>query len=249
VTLCSRSSRAGVTRTTVVVCLLMVIVVVAIALPFVLRVIDAQNRTQTVCRLKQLSIGVQDAASENEGAMPPSLGTYREKEGTFFYHMLPYIEQDAVWRQEDTGKPIMTFRTDLDPSHPKGKPWTSFASNSVVFGVNPDEPARIKLAFGQKGTSNTIIALTRYAVAGGKVHAWADTSEGATYLDGSSSEIEFGVSSEKARNDTAHAMSKDGGAMVGLGDGSSRAVSRNVSVETFRWACDPKAKMPPPSDW
>jgi hypothetical protein len=66
---------------------------------------------------------------------------------------------------------LAVSRSPLDPSNAAGKPWTNFASNSAVFGVRPASSRLRDHAFSPKASSNTIIILTRDAVAGGQVHA------------------------------------------------------------------------------
>jgi hypothetical protein len=210
---------------------------------------DQAEKYGTADKLRRLGTALLYAGDEHDRNLPPSSGTYEGKDGTLFFHILPFLQAEDVWKQNRTEAFIDSFSSLADRSFPEGRPWTSYASNSAVFGVRPEALARVPQLFGEKGSSNTITLMTRYAVASGNIHAWADTSQDATYLDGPNTQIEFNVTYEKAANDTAHAMPAGVNCYVSLADGSSTIVSNRVSPATFRWACDPRGKGPPPSDW
>jgi hypothetical protein len=241
-------SQTGLSRWAVVVIVLVLVILVGLAIPGVSKVREAAARTQDTNNLKQMAIGVQDLASGLDSQLPPSVGRFQGKDGTFFFHIQPYIEADNIWKNNRTQVRILTYYSACDSSIQEGRPWTSFASNVAVFGERPETFTRLPLDFGEKGTAQTIIVLPRFAVASGIVHAWGDTSDNATYLEGPITFIEHGVPPTQARNDTVHAMSSSG-AQVALADGSARTISPQVRVETFRWACNPKGDRRPPSDW
>jgi hypothetical protein len=247
------SSRPAWTWVELAVCLFAVLVAAGILIPALFETRSRSHgpggtRTQSTNNLKQFGIATQDCASALDGLIPPAVGNFSGKDGTFFFHILPYIEHENLWKAYNMQGVVRTYYNPLDLSHPGNKPWTSYAVNSAVFGVWPKDPARFPNVFGLKGSSQTIIVMERFAVAGGDVHAWADLTEGATYLDGPATFVEIGVKPEQARNDTAHAMTPSG-CQVALADGSTRTISANISRETFRWVCDPKAEPAPPSDW
>jgi hypothetical protein len=222
----------------------------ALAVPVCRKARDIQDAGRTHMNLLRMSLAVHDFASVHERALPPSVGTVAGRDGTFFFHILPHIEQDAVWHRGDTGAFVGDFYSSVDPSNELGKPWTSFASNAAVFGVSPEEPALLGRTWEGRDAHSVIILLSRFAVAGGNVHAWADTASGATYLDGPTSSVQFMVfSSGNASNQAAQAFGSGKYCQVGLADGSARSITREMSLETFRWACDPKGPIHPPSDW
>jgi hypothetical protein len=236
-------------------------VALAIVIPLLPRALKEAHDRRSVHNVLQMTLGNVDCADVNDNAMPPSAGFFQGKNGTWFFHILPHVEQDNVWRSVPTGGTskglaiaVKTFQSPDDESFPEKGACTSYATNSALFRVVDGQPvgldkfARWPACFGVKGKSNTIILMTRFAVAGGNTHAWGDTSPNATYLDGTTASIEFDVTPDKARNDTAHSLGVKS-LLVGLGDGSTRTLDSKMSPETFQWACDPKGKMPPPTDW
>jgi len=90
--------------------LLVVIAIIAILIgllvPAVRKVREAANRIQCGNNLKQLSLAIVGAADNNDHKLPPSIGNYPSlrppvagnSDGGVFFHILPYIEQDALFR-------------------------------------------------------------------------------------------------------------------------------------------------------
>jgi prepilin-type N-terminal cleavage/methylation domain-containing protein len=89
--------------------LLVVIAIIAILIgllvPAVQKVREAANRIQCGNNLKQISLAIVNAADTNDHKLPPSIGNYPSvipvqgnSDGGTFFHILPYIEQDALWR-------------------------------------------------------------------------------------------------------------------------------------------------------
>ncbi len=239
--------RRGFTLLQLLVVLAVLLLLLGLLLPAVQKVREAAARAQSVNNLKQIALAMHNAATVYDGALPPSVGKFAGQDGTYFFHILPYIEQDNVYRTKAVNTVIKTYLAPADPTQAGNQPLTSYASNSAVFGVNPQKLARLPGSF-PKGTSNTIVFMERYAIAGNKAHAWADTGELATYLDGTKGIIEFNVPPQKASNTAAQAFAS-AGCNVGIGDGSVRVLSPAIKLGTFRWACDPKSEAPAPADW
>ena len=89
--------------------LLVVIAIIAILIgllvPAVQKVREAAARTQCVNNLKQLALATIHAADVNSGKLPPSIGLYPgssqsdgNSNGGLFLHILPYIEQDNLFK-------------------------------------------------------------------------------------------------------------------------------------------------------
>jgi prepilin-type N-terminal cleavage/methylation domain-containing protein len=198
--------------------LLVVIAIIAILIgllvPAVQKVRQAAARIQSANNLKQLVLATHNCADTHAGTLPPAVGCYPTGNppgwpattpssfGTQFYFLLPYIEQDNVFKTT-TGNSwqsyavIKTFQAPGDPSLPaNGQTWggrggASYAANWYVFrgGWNEDWqvggvnrfPASI-----QDGTSNTIFFAERYAVCGtGSAsagtyaeHIWGEDGQG-----------------------------------------------------------------------
>jgi type II secretory pathway pseudopilin PulG len=243
------SSRRGFTLFQLLVVLGVLFLLAGILLARLQRAREAAERSVSTGHLKQMCIAMHVCAAAHDSAMPPSAGKFAGKGGSFFFHICPYIEQDNVWQNNATDVILKLYIAPLDPSNQGAfKPWTSYASNAAVFGVNPEKPAKLPARFGTKGTSRTVILMERYAVASTKIHAWADPGELATYLDGPKSLVEVGLRPQNASNTAAHAFTR-AGCQVGLGDAAIRTISPEMKLATFRWACDPDEKLPPPTDW
>jgi prepilin-type N-terminal cleavage/methylation domain-containing protein len=180
--------------------LLVVIAIIAILIgllvPAVQKVREAAGRTQCQNNLRQIGIAVHDCCDTYHGAMPPQYGDYGGAFGPILYHLLPYIEQDPLYKGSNGSvynngthlNAIKTFLCPSDPSCPTtglldpNNPWgiSCYGSNYQVFG-NPESgdngndmagghrfPARF-----QDGTSNTILFAEKYAICGGFASLWA----------------------------------------------------------------------------
>ncbi len=245
-------------------------------------------RQQSRNNLKNMCLAMHGCASRNNGAIPPSIGVYPEGStinATIFFHMLPDIEQDNVYKtymDKPTKVPetltIKTYLCPFDPSCVKeNTALTSYASNANIFGIGEkDTLVRYPSAFNQRGTSNTILFMERYAKTGTKSsHYWYDTGATRTYVyppakgdDPWTSIVnpQFGVTFDSTDpaviDDTAHSftgMTLD----VGLGDGSARSVTPAITktfkvdkIDTdpsvWQWACAIRGKLgiaPTPNGW
>jgi prepilin-type N-terminal cleavage/methylation domain-containing protein len=190
--------------------LLVVIAIIAILigllLPAVQKVREAANRTTSQNNLKQMALAAVDCADTYQGKLPsccgdyPSTGPYGGWSangstwynqgstpapfGTQFYMILPFMEQDNVYKNTSGNSytsqaHIKTFIAPGDPSAPSdgsggpnwGRGGSSYAANWHVFRGGWDEdwqkagvmrfPASI-----QDGTSNTIFFMERYVICG-----------------------------------------------------------------------------------
>jgi len=236
--------------------LLVVIAIIAILigllLPAVQKVREAAARTQSSNNLKQMGLAIHNAASAFDSQMPPSNGTYNGNAGSWFYHILPYIEADAVYKNNSTGSLIKIYRAPADPTWGTGLSsgglgMCSYASNFNCWGVSG-----ISILGITDGTSNTVAAMEHYAdtsLSGGGPHAWSDgsTSSG-TAVDGTLGAPQVRPPTTTADQTFAQGMSAAGTQVV-LCDGSVRTVTISVSAQTWSWACTPNDGNPLPSDW
>jgi prepilin-type N-terminal cleavage/methylation domain-containing protein len=162
--------------------LLVVIAIIAILigllLPAVQKVREAAARTQSMNNLHQLAIASHNC-NDVFGKLPPTQGCFPSSAngtnwstsdrpsrfGTVMYFLLPYVEQDAIYKSPEisggpgdpNGKPphqsnswwshdvVKTYQAPGDPSLPAGgKTWggrgaTSYAANWHVFRGGWDE--------------------------------------------------------------------------------------------------------------
>src|SRR5690242_5964135 len=177
--------------------LLVVIAIIAILigllLPAVQKVRQAAARIQCGNNLHQLALAVANCADQHDGVMPPGLGLYPSRtptdfngQGGFFFHLLPYVEQDngykaslgtdgrnnnkktyTAWNQQNLT--VKTYYCPSDPTRDTGwaKSTTSYAFNGNIFGVSYPWGWGMGTqrfpAFITDGTSNTIF-ITEKAV-------------------------------------------------------------------------------------
>jgi prepilin-type N-terminal cleavage/methylation domain-containing protein len=185
--------------------LLVVIAIIAILIgllvPAVQKVREAAARMQSSNNLKQMILGLHNMNDTNhvlplpEGAYPRAgagVGPSTPMVGTVQYFLLPYIEQDNVYKQMAINHPdswwcgysIKTYVNPGDPSPDKPEPDTgnprwgdSYATNERVFapgmnitpafrsGTTPNPIASIPATF-QDGTSNIIMMAEKYMECG-----------------------------------------------------------------------------------
>jgi len=164
------SHRKGFTLIELLVVIAIIAVLIGLLLPAVQKVREAAARTQSTNNLKQMGLSMHNFAANFDGALPPSFGPFptgSTTNGTLFFHMLPYIEQDNVYKSNALTTPIKTFVAPLDPTNPGTSDLTSYASNAAVFGVPSTATGgasiRYPSAFNTKGTTNTILFMERYA--------------------------------------------------------------------------------------
>jgi prepilin-type N-terminal cleavage/methylation domain-containing protein len=269
--------------------LLVVIAIIAILigllLPAVQKVREAAARTQSMNNLKQMSLALHNMQS-SEGKLPPTVGWFPgtdavnwgsnqwnapSNHGTLQYFLLPYIEQDNVfksvgWASWQSNAVVKTYVAPGDPTLPSdnltwsGRGATSYASNWFVFGDNNPQ-ASIPKTF-RDGTSNTIVFAERMCVCGvdpatnsqGQ-HIWAEDGQGAgpsanSYGPSVATSALFQVNPIDANCNPYYYQSFNAAAItVGLGDGSVRTVSSGISATTWANALTPADGNVLGSDW
>jgi len=181
--------------------LLVVIAIIAILIgllvPAVQKVRQAAARAQSQNNLKQMGVATANCADTNQGKLPPTVGCYPtdtngqpwggytpNRFGTQFFFLLPYLEQDNVFKtcpqnnSYQSQAHIKTFVAPGDPTVPGdgstpqwGRGASSYAANWHVFRGGWDEdwqrggvmrfPASIT-----DGTTNTIFFAERYVICG-----------------------------------------------------------------------------------
>jgi len=194
--------------------LLVVIAIIAILIgllvPAVQKVREAAARTQCTNNQKQLGLAVHNC-HDSQKKLPPLVEGYPGRwvapydgkaYGNALFHLLPYIEQDNVFKATFNGTyyyvhnapntqwqtKMATYMCPSDPSMDADgnstgvAPWkgSSYGSNAQVFGtVNSAGgltdwfgAARIPATF-QDGTSNTIVFAEKYSRCGSAGSLWA----------------------------------------------------------------------------
>lgn len=157
-------------------------VLIALLLPAVQKVREAAAMTEARNNLKQLGLATH-AAHDAHKRTPMVYGRYGGQDGTVFFHLLPYLEQQNLHKQgqnaaRQVALPVLRHPSDLTytpdglfsltsandiPSWATGSTnWglSSFAANWQFFGDDG-----IKFTDVKDGTYTTIMFNEKYAVA------------------------------------------------------------------------------------
>lgn len=201
------SNRRGFTLIEMLVVIAIISVLVGLLLPAIQRARDAAARTTSINNLKQMGLATHNSSGTYSTAMPPSWGAYPPAattgDASFFTHLLPFIEQQAIYNTAITGgygiQPnpagpvVKAYQAPADPtnapgaiSNTTGQPTTgtaggltSYYSNFFVFGNGGSSMSGTFV----DGTSNTVILVEGYAVPGAvgsqKARVWLDDLGGA----------------------------------------------------------------------
>jgi prepilin-type processing-associated H-X9-DG protein len=74
-------------------------ILIGLLLPAVQKVREAANRMKCQNNLKQIALAAHNC-NDTQGRLPPAAGTYGGAYfAPLFFHLLPYVEQDNVWKQ------------------------------------------------------------------------------------------------------------------------------------------------------
>ena len=197
--------RQGFTLIELLVVIAIIAILIGLLLPAVQKIREAANRMSCSNNLKQLSLACHNYAGTNQDMLPPintlvnpsapvpsDVNQYdRENHGGVLYALLPYLEQDNLYRQHQTNGVLMLptaaqvvarpFLCPSDPTAsrgvgPDGWAGTSYAANAILFGKGSyymTEYRRPIYGIGNipDGTSNTVGFAERYMVAEGATNA------------------------------------------------------------------------------
>jgi prepilin-type N-terminal cleavage/methylation domain-containing protein/prepilin-type processing-associated H-X9-DG protein len=184
--------RSGFTLIELLIVIAIVALLIGLLLPAVQKVREAASRIKCGNAIKQVCIAGHHA-HDTARSLPPGLGYWQGNTayGTFHFHLLPYLEHDALYRQSQYAgiyfpgnsrvyeSPIKSFVCPSDPSVAEGQAkdlvgntWgvSTYAANVQVVSkvrpdgtlITPEEHARMPSSFAD-GTSNTILLTEKYA--------------------------------------------------------------------------------------
>jgi prepilin-type processing-associated H-X9-DG protein len=273
---CARR-RPGFTLSQLLVLLALLGILLGLLFPALVKVREAAARAECQNNLKQIMLGmygihdVYNRLPPLAGPFPPPTGD----QGTCFFHVLPFVEQDNVWKESADeagihspwnngiyGKDLFVsyYRCPADRSGAADRRYqgwlatSNYAANFLVFG-DPDSYSmqgspRIPNSFPD-GLSTTIALAERYQICNGEPNAWPyDGTSAWTPAFAFTSTGRPQIKPEPTQCDPSLPQSPHGtGSNVGLADGSVRHLSPSVSARTWRAACTPAGGEPPGGDF
>ena len=196
-----RRQSDGFTLIELLVVIAIIAVLVALLLPAVQQAREAARRSQCINKVKQLCLAAHNC-HDSYGFFPPAgassngwngrvaaVGPYNNRAGSFFFHMLPYLDETALYDGAMgagggmegifNGRAVYNYiipaylcPSNRSPNSGYGNPAGSdathavshYGANYLCFG-NPrigNQEGKATIAFYQDGTSNTVFFGERY---------------------------------------------------------------------------------------
>ncbi len=158
-----RQGRGGFTLIELLVVIAIIAVLIGLLVPAVQKVRDAASRIKCANNIHQLLIAIHNYAGDNDGYLPPA-NFYRvvnpqtgnAAEGSAFYAILPYCEQDNLFQLYTQDRPDAGYRgaqyVPINPLH--------------VCPADPTSPNGIASLDGKTATSNYALNLALFGAAG-----------------------------------------------------------------------------------
>lgn len=237
--------RHGVTAIQLLVILGLLLFLGALLVPAVQKVRDAAARTQSANNLKQLGLAMHNY-NEVHNNLPPIAGKVGVAEGSVLFFLLPYLEQDKLYKiafasgdkansWNIAGAVVPIFIDPQDNSAPDHRFQNAIATASYAgnWHVFKDGASSIRATF-QDGTANTLAFTTRYQICNNTPTAWAYSDIYTwTPMFAYYNFEKFQIGPLQDYCDPKLTQSFWWGTVIALGDGSVRSVSREISARTW----------------
>jgi len=203
--------RRGFTLIELLVVIAIIAILIALLVPAVQKVREAAARTQTNNNLKQCALACHNYHDTYRKFAPvfASGGMYPGNNHSFWFHLLPYVEADNVYKQgptvaAGTSAIVPAYNAPSDPYNSDQTSKVNFGANVRVFGFKscgptacntiggavtiPANPVESGLTMGRltsmDGTSNVIMLVTKYVDCAGKFTQYAADASNATGVNG-----------------------------------------------------------------
>jgi prepilin-type N-terminal cleavage/methylation domain-containing protein len=264
----SFSGRKAFTLIELLVVIAIIAILIGLLLPAIQKVREAAALIQCENNCKQLTLAVHCYADSRNVTLPPLNRTAPAPAGTWHFFILPFMEQMPLYRAAETNglgsvhsrtlsTPFYCPSELSSPSHkcPHGFGNSNYAPNFQVFGSKVsggNYTSKYNIDAIPDGNSNVLLVAERFGLlAGGQENCWTCPAPGVygsqfAYQSQSVPQVAVRVAnSDWTRVNSAHI----GGAVVGLGDGSVRAVSAFVKQPTWWAICRPNDGAVPGPEW
>jgi prepilin-type N-terminal cleavage/methylation domain-containing protein len=263
----NRRSKAGFTLIELLVVIAIIAILIGLLLPAVQKVREAAARTQSSNNLKQMMTAMHNLAGNNQDKFASGYGTINGSTisggpvGPWTWHLLPYIEQDNVYKSGATSAYIKSYNAPADPTFTGQAGWTSYAGNALALPIQAPYN-NFNLNGGNDGTSNTVGIAERYAVSStiattpsstGQQHPWYGNGSQVTYVaQNAISTAPYPFQTKPPINNVHDLVPQGmsaGGIQVAMCDGSVRTVNTSTSNATWYFAHTPNGNEVLGSNW
>lgn len=95
-----RRTRQGYTLIELLVVIAIIAILMSLMVGAIQKVRETANSMQSANNLRNIGMAVNNCATQNKGKIPPAWGRFRaSKPATAFVHLLPYMDQDPIYKE------------------------------------------------------------------------------------------------------------------------------------------------------